>query len=112
VRSAAGVLVGHVLIPPGGFDAGTGAGWIVSAGGTRWKYRNPAGPAGVTVAKVIRLGTGDVKFVVRGKRGARLRSDGTLPLAADIVFDRHGQCAQTAPASCVATASGDAIKCR
>jgi len=112
IRSAAGVLVGQVLLPPGAFDAATGAGWLVNGSGTRWKYRNPAGPAGATTAKVIRLATGDVKFVVRGKRGARLRRDGTLPLSAQIVFDDQGQCAETAVAGCTSSGTGDVVKCR
>jgi len=112
VRSAPGVLVGHVLVPPGAFDAGSGAGWLVNGSGTRWKYRNPTGPAGATTAKVIRLATGDVKFVVRGKRGARLRRDGTFPLSAQIVFAGDGQCAETAVAGCTTAGGGDVVKCR
>jgi hypothetical protein len=112
IRSATGVLVGHVLVPPGAFDSGTGAGWIAASSGTRWRYRNPAGPAGTTIAKVIRVGVADVKFVVRGKRGAHLRSDGKLPLSAQIVFDDRGQCTETAVAGCTSSASGDVVRCR
>jgi hypothetical protein len=112
VLSAAEVVVGHVLVPPGAFDPSTGAGWSANAAQTRWKYRNPNGPAGVTVAKVIKLGTGDVKFVVRGKLGARARNDGTLPLSARVVLDDAGQCAATAVAGCTTSTNGDVVKCR
>ena len=61
---------------------------------------------------MIRLATGDVKFVVRGKRGAYLRDDGTLPLSAQIVFDDQGQCAETAVAACSASGNGDVVKRR
>lgn len=112
IRSAAGVPVGYVLVPAGGFDAATGVGWTVNATATQWKYRNPDGPAGVTTAKVTRVAGGDVKFVVRGKGDARVRGDGTLPLSAQVVFDGSGQCAETVVAGCTTSRSGNAVKCR
>jgi parallel beta-helix repeat protein len=111
IAVGAGVLIndsegGAVLdlrVPGGAYDPATRVGWKFFPRCRTWRYLNrsaapPAGITAVTIKDLSRKSPGDIRFSVRGRRGAHPVDATRLPLAGLLVLDpptaETGQCGQ------------------
>ena len=102
-RGDQGGAAGNWTNDYGAFDPATRVGWKYFPRCRAWRYLNrsaapPAGITAVTIKDLSRKSPGDVRFAVRGRRGAYPVDATRLPLAGLLVLDpptaETGQCGQ------------------
>jgi parallel beta-helix repeat protein len=103
INDSMGGAVLDLRVPGGAYDPATRVGWKFFPRCRTWRYlnRSPAPPAGitaVTIKDLSRRSPGEVRFSVRGRRGAYTVDATRLPLAGLLVLDpptaETGQCGQ------------------
>ncbi|HZR81198.1 MAG TPA: hypothetical protein VFD92_08880 [Candidatus Binatia bacterium] len=117
----AGGPVFDATIPGTAYDPVTKVGWKANAAGTSFRYSNASaslvdGVSAITIRKT--RNPGEIKFVIRGKRGSYPLAVSDTPLMATLVLDpptaETGQCTETAftAANCAFNRPGSAVTCK
>jgi hypothetical protein len=126
IHDSTGVQVLDALIPPGAYNVGNRAGWIVNGSATTFTYKNAGAPVplvqGVYKAQVKKSTKtpGLVKFAVAGKTGSYPVVPANLPLIGTFVIDAPyattNQCGDalfSGPVNvCTYTPTSGLVKCK